>query len=619
MNTSLRPVIAVCVLLVSLPFGRNLYAADHSRVWVVFNAGQKESTHAELRKVQATVHHEFDDLRAVAATVPAAALDGLRHNPNIELVEADPPRYLLSQTVPYGIDKVQARDVWDANRDGVVDAGSSTGSGCIVCVIDSGVNVAHEDLAGLHITGEASGTGDWFVDGCGHGTHVVGTIVAGNNGLGVVGVTPGTVSIHMIKVFGDDCAWAYSSDLVYAARQCRTIGAKIISMSLGGSLNSATEDRAFNDLYNTGILSVAAAGNGGNSQFSYPASYSSVVSVGAVDKSDTVASFSQQNNQVELAAPGVGVLSTVPYVTPKVTVNAVDYLAGQIQYTATGTPSGTLVDGGKALTTDASWLGKVVLVERGDITFYEKVLNVQNSRGLAAVIYNNVAGGFSGTLGSGNSSAIPAVSITREEGLALKQSGLGSTANVDSPAPAVGSGYAYYDGTSMATPHVAAAAALVWNCGADKTNAQIRDALQKTAKDLGPAGKDNAYGYGLVQAKAALDYLGGALPPPPPPGDTLAVAITTDKGTYANRETVVMTVKVTSSGSPISGAAVHLDLTTANGNKLAADGTSDSSGVAQFNYKVNRKRDGIGTYTASASATKSGFNPWTDSTTFQVQ
>jgi subtilisin family serine protease len=55
---------------------------------------------------------------------------------------------------------------------------------------------------------------------------------------------------------------------------------------------------AFNDLYSQGILSVAAAGNGGNNQKSYPASYGSVVSVAAVDASKTVASFSQKNDQV---------------------------------------------------------------------------------------------------------------------------------------------------------------------------------------------------------------------------------------------------------------------------------------------------------------------------------
>ena len=61
----------------------------------------------------------------------------------------------------------------------------------------------------------------------------------------------------------------------------------------------------------------------------------------------------------------------------------------------------------------------------------------------------------------------------------------------------------------MATPHVSGVAALVWSHYPTKTNAQVRDALQKSAQDKGTTGKDNSYGYGIVQAKAAYDYLGG--------------------------------------------------------------------------------------------------------------
>jgi subtilisin family serine protease len=90
---------------------------------------------------------------------------------------------------------------------------------------------------------------------------------------------------------------------------------------------------------------------------------------------------------------------------------------------------------------------------------------------------------------------------------------------VNSNPPQVGSGYAFFDGTSMATPHVAAVAALVWSDDLNRSNAQIRDALQKTANDLGAAGRDTSYGFGLVQAKAALDFIrsggsGGDTTPP---------------------------------------------------------------------------------------------------------
>jgi len=72
------------------------------------------------------------------------------------------------------------------------------------------------------------------------------------------------------------------------------------------------------------------------------------------------------------------------------------------------------------------------------------------------------------------------------------------------------SGYDYYDGTSMATPHVSGVAALVWSSKLTATAGQVRSVLQSTAQDLGAAGRDNAYGYGLVRAKAAITALGGS-------------------------------------------------------------------------------------------------------------
>ena len=513
---SLR-LVHVYLGLVALLFEVGAFAADNSRVYVVFKEGQKATAKALVEQAAGQIHYEFDELHAIATTLPAVALDGLSRNPSIELIEEDPPRFMLGQAVPYGIDMVQARTIWDISPvDGLVDAGALSGVGIKVGVIDSGVYIGHEDLASVYTSGRMTGNGlngssdpsQWGVDGCAHGTHVVGTIVAQANSLGVVGVSPG-VSIHMARVFGDDCAWAYSSTLIDAANKCQAAGCKIISMSLGGSLPSSTEDQGFQNLYNAGILLVAAAGNGGNTAVSYPAGYSSVISVAAVDQNQVVASFSQRNSDVELAAPGVSVLSTVPYTSDKLTVDGSDYLANHIENAAYGTVSAALVNGGRATSvpSDGSWSGKVVLVERGDITFYQKVQNVQAGGGIAAVIYNNAPGNFSGTLGTGNSSTLPAISLSQEDGQYLVANKLGANGTVNSNPPQVGSGYAFFDGTSMATPHVSAAAALIWSYNPAMNNAQIRDALQKTAKDLGTTGRDSSYGYGLVQAKAALDFI----------------------------------------------------------------------------------------------------------------
>ncbi|MCW8997700.1 MAG: S8 family serine peptidase, partial [Kangiellaceae bacterium] len=150
--------------------------------------------------------------------------------------------------------------------------------------MDTGYSLGHEDLpSGSNVTGDdndgnGNDTGNWYEDGHGHGTHVSGTIAAvGNNGTGVVGVNPsGNLNLHMVKVFNNSGSWAYGSDLVIAVDQCRAAGAKVISMSLGGSLSSNAEQAAFDDAAAAGVLSIAAAGNDGNSSHSYPASYDAV-------------------------------------------------------------------------------------------------------------------------------------------------------------------------------------------------------------------------------------------------------------------------------------------------------------------------------------------------------
>jgi subtilisin family serine protease len=382
-----------------------------------------------------------------------------------------------------------------------------------ICIIDSGYFSNHEDLwENSHLTySPDQDTGDPLTDRCGHGTHVAGTIAAVSNDLGVIGVLPsGEINLHIVKVFGDDCVWAYSSDLIAAADQCADNGANVINMSLGGSFRNRFEQRAFDGHNKKGVLSLAAAGNNGSSQKSYPASYDSVISVAAIDANDannTVAGFSQKNSQVELAAPGVGVLSTVPWLeTNTLTVGSDIYGGNYIENAARGTAGGPVVDGGLC-TQVGTWGGNVVLCERGSISFYDKVMNVESGGGAAAVIYNNAPGNFLGTLGAGNSSNIPAISLSQADGQSLVPDQIDSDGSLVSTRTEPGNGYEAWDGTSMATPHVSGVAALVWSKHAQCTNFEIREALQATALDLGDSGRDNAYGFGLVQAQAADNYL----------------------------------------------------------------------------------------------------------------
>ena len=302
-------------------------------------------------------------------------------------------------------------------------------------------------------------------------------------------------------------------------------------MSLGGGGGSTTEQTACD---NSPMLNIAAAGNSGtdtgNDAFSYPASYSSVVSVAAIDSANAVATFSQKNSEVDIAAPGVAVLSTVPRgagYEASVAAPGGAYEATGMEGSPNGTATGTLVNCGLGDSPCAASGGAICLIQRGDISFADKVVNCQSGGGSAAVIYNNADALFSGTLG-GTSTNIPSMGVSGVDGAALLGA-VGSEVTVT----LVPGDYAHYDGTSMATPHVAGVAALVWGqptllgC----TKAQVRSALENTALDLGATGRDDSYGHGLIQAKAAIDSLegtcgGGGPGPNQPPSAGFASACT---------------------------------------------------------------------------------------------
>ncbi|MBY6064301.1 S8 family serine peptidase [Pseudidiomarina sediminum] len=472
--------------------------SDKARVIIQFKPGSQAHVEHLVRRAGGRKHVDLARFEAMAVEVPEAALQGLRRNPNIVLVEEDAPRQLLSSQyepgTPYGITQVQA--------DLVSDAAAGTRK---VCIIDSGYDLGHPDLPTSNVNGQYdSGTGNWSTDENGHGTHVAGTIAALANNDGVVGVLPnGQVNLHIVKVFTAS-GWGYSSSLIAAADQCANAGAQVINMSLGGSRANRTEERAFSQLNDAGILSIAAAGNDGNTRHSYPASYDAVVSVGAVDANEVIAGFSQQTSQVELSAPGVAVLSSVPRgMGERVTasVAGVNYDANGMDGGARTEVSAPLADCGLGTQACSSANNSICLIERGSISFAEKVQACEAGGGVGAIVYNNEAGALLGTLGD-YTAGIPAVGISATDGAALLGQ-LGQTATVG----VTTSDWAFFDGTSMATPHVAGVAALVWSHHTACSNNDIRAALNATAKDLGSAGRDNAYGYGLIQAKDAVDYL----------------------------------------------------------------------------------------------------------------
>lgn len=191
----------------------------------------------------------------------------------------------------------------------------SSPSGILVAVLDTGVDASHPDLSGRVMRGAdmvgSSGRGDR--DPNGHGTHVAGIVAAvAGNGLGVAGFAHG-VDILPVRVLGSD-GFGDDSDLARGIVWAVDNGADIINMSVGGAEDMGLLRAAVDYANERGVLLVASAGNDalwGNAP-SYPAAYPGVVAVAATSPGDMRAMFSNTGSYVELAAPGVSILSTWP-------------------------------------------------------------------------------------------------------------------------------------------------------------------------------------------------------------------------------------------------------------------------------------------------------------------
>ena len=219
---------------------------------------------------------------------------------NIQMTPNDP---LYPQQ--WGMPVIGANKMWDiTSGDGRI----------IVAVIDTGVDYNHEDLGAVT---EALGydfvnNDNNAMDDNGHGTHVAGIIAATmNNNKGVAGVAP-NVTVMPVKVcnrFGS----CWSTDIADGIRWAADHGAKILSISLGGpSPDQQTSDATRYAVITKGALVIAASGNNGLEQPSYPGAYPWVLAVGALDSSGRRAYYSQYGSFLDLMAPGSGIISTVP-------------------------------------------------------------------------------------------------------------------------------------------------------------------------------------------------------------------------------------------------------------------------------------------------------------------
>ncbi|MFC4406387.1 S8 family serine peptidase [Haloarchaeobius iranensis] len=307
------------------------------------------------RERASSVRHEFDfdDIgQAVAGRFPAEAIDALQNNPHVRYVERDGEYHALAQTLPWGVDRVDA-DVLHGNGD--------TASGADIAILDTGIDSDHPDLAdniqgGKCFTdnccGEAGGGGGPF--GCDtntndcpnawdddndHGTHCAGIADAVDNTEGVVGVST-QANLWAGKVL-DGCGSGSLSAIAAGIEWAADQGFDVASMSLGASSGDQTLQDAVQYAANQGLLMVAAAGNDGpcSDCVGYPAAYPEVIAVSSTASDDSLSDFSSTGPEVELAAPGTDIYSTVPsgYATFSGTSMACPHVSGAAaQVMATG-------------------------------------------------------------------------------------------------------------------------------------------------------------------------------------------------------------------------------------------------------------------------------------------
>jgi len=423
-------------------------------------------------------------------------------------VQARSPRFKQSAGTPWGITAVKAPAAWTLSK---------KGQGARVMILDTGVDQDHPSLKANFEKGQDF-VGDNispypYADQVGHGTHVAGTIAGVIDASGFTGVAPKAKFL-----MGRVCSENGCSNISIAQGINWGIAEKVdvISMSLGGSWSTPAERDAVSRADKAGVTVVAASGNSGTPKVSFPAALPTVIAVGAVDSTLKKADFSQWGPELAIVAPGVAVVSSVPQGSGRdsaVTITENNRSAKVVSSTFQGAKellnpeTNVLVNAGLGKPEEFAKIdvkGKYALIARGEIKFSEKVDNAIKAGAAGAVIYNNAPGLIHGALTDGTTT-LPIGVFMIEQTAGNEIVGLlAAGKEVKATLQTIATDYSAFDGTSMATPHVAGVVALMKAANKALLPAQVKQILQSTAQPLGP-NSNNEYGAGMVNAEAAVN------------------------------------------------------------------------------------------------------------------
>ncbi len=222
-------------------------------------------------------------------------LSTLQNDKNIECIEEDGSFKISEDKITWNIDKVRSTELHNQGY---------YGNGINVAVFDTGIDTGNSDLNVVGGVSFVEGV-DSYTDDNGHGTAMAGILSSIKNDKGYIGVAP-EINLYSVKVLNLNGEGKYSN-VIKGIQWAIDNNIKIIAMSFGGTQYSAILKDAINEAVKNNILVIAASGNDGSTEIDYPARYSDVVCVGAVDEKNKVASFSNRGDAMDLVAPGVGV------------------------------------------------------------------------------------------------------------------------------------------------------------------------------------------------------------------------------------------------------------------------------------------------------------------------
>ncbi|WP_371632025.1 S8 family serine peptidase [Streptomyces sp. NBC_01259] len=529
--------------------------------------GAKTAKETPAPKPGRSFTHSFD---GVSLRLPGNRVAALLDNDQVTAVWPDTTVKALAQREPVGAPESGAPEQSDDDVTRLHDEGI-TGKGVKVGIIDTGIDYHHPDIEAAYAGGYdfvdddsdpmETTYADWKVSGAAetsqgstyyteHGTHVAG-IIAGRGAASTEraahGVAPGA-SVYAYRVLGPYGS-GRTSDIIAAMDRAADDGVDVVNMSLGAAVNDPLSPAsiAADNLVLDGVTTVIAAGNSGpgTNTLGSPGAAALPLTVGAHDEPMTLPAYTLDAG----GTTGQGRLLAQPF------GDALDKLASgsyQVADAGTGTAAGYT---GKDVT------GKAVLVRRGGITLDEKVRRARSEGAAAVLLVNdNAAEGHIPSYIGESPSYVPAFSLTAADGAALTAAaadgsarltftaagtfrlGDGSLADFSSRGPAYGTGtikpeitapgvsvlssvpsdvvdpetgdytyaYARLSGTSMASPYIAAAAALMLQHEPRLTPDDIKTALMNTARPLPgevsvfDAGAGAVDPYSAVHATARL-------------------------------------------------------------------------------------------------------------------